>query len=403
MPLDSLDPAGVPPLAGSIAPGGEPGGVPDLLILGASARAAAYSALRAGLRPVCADLFADRDLTAVCPASLVPRARYPGGFARIAAQAPACPWLYTGALENHPDLIDRIARGRVLWGNGGAGLRAVRDPIAVAAALRRAGLTAPDVRSDPEGLPRDGSWLVKPLASAGGQGIHPLGRTTGPPKRPSYYQERVAGPSLSAVFVGRRDGAALAGVTRQWVGRPGAPFAYVGSVGPWTVPAEVEARVEAVGRVLASSFGLVGLFGIDFIRRGGYPWPVEVNPRYAASVEVLELALGRSLLAEHRRACDPEVEVRVNPAVAGREGRPPVVGKLIVFAVEPCRFPDRCEWHPHSDDPFAIPRLGDVPQPGTRFEAGEPVLTLFAAGANAGECRDHLARETARWHWRLSR
>jgi len=33
----------------------------QVLIVGASARAAAFSALRAGLRPWCADLFADLD------------------------------------------------------------------------------------------------------------------------------------------------------------------------------------------------------------------------------------------------------------------------------------------------------------------------------------------------------
>jgi hypothetical protein len=44
-----------------------PGSPVDVLILGASARAAAYSARRADLQPACIDLFADRDLAAVCP------------------------------------------------------------------------------------------------------------------------------------------------------------------------------------------------------------------------------------------------------------------------------------------------------------------------------------------------
>ena len=39
-----------------------------LLLFGASVRAAAFSALRAGLRPWCADLFGDADLQARCPA-----------------------------------------------------------------------------------------------------------------------------------------------------------------------------------------------------------------------------------------------------------------------------------------------------------------------------------------------
>ena len=96
----------------------------------------------------------------------------------------------------------------------------------------------------------------------------------------------------------------LIGVTRQLIGAPGSPFAYRGSIGPVTISERLKARLDLMGRVLASEFALVGLFGVDFILRDDEPWPVEVNPRYTASVEVLELALGRSLLAEHLRACD---------------------------------------------------------------------------------------------------
>ena len=53
---------------------------PNLLIFGASVRAAAFSALRAGLQPWCADLFADADLRARCPTIQVPPGLYPQGF-----------------------------------------------------------------------------------------------------------------------------------------------------------------------------------------------------------------------------------------------------------------------------------------------------------------------------------
>ena len=55
-----------------------------LLILGASVRAAAFSALRAGLRPWCVDLFADLDLRANCPALVIDASRYPNGLAALA-------------------------------------------------------------------------------------------------------------------------------------------------------------------------------------------------------------------------------------------------------------------------------------------------------------------------------
>jgi predicted ATP-grasp superfamily ATP-dependent carboligase len=380
----------------------------NLLVLGASARAAAFSAVRAGLVPSCGDLFADRDLAAVCPVHRVARRGYPAELARVAAAAAPGPWLYTGALENHPELVDRISRRRPLWGNGGATLRGVRDPLAVLGVLRRAGLPVPEARLDPAGLPRDGSWLVKPLASAGGLGIARLGPTAAPRRRPCYYQERIEGPSLSALFVGDRDGAhaALAGVTRQEIGRPRAPFAYVGSLGPWPVAPRVRELIEELGEVLAASFGLAGLFGIDFILRDGHPWPVEINPRYTASVEVLELALRQSFLARHRRVFDPSAPRADDPPardLAADACPGLVVGKAIVFAPAPCRFP-AAELASHSSpgrDPFSIPRLGDLPDPETRFETGEPVLTVFAAAAGADECHALLRRARSDWERRL--
>ena len=52
----------------------------DLAILGASARAAAQSAIRAGLSPWCADLFADRDLCAMASVARCERHDYPHGL-----------------------------------------------------------------------------------------------------------------------------------------------------------------------------------------------------------------------------------------------------------------------------------------------------------------------------------
>ena len=102
-----------------------------------------------------------------------------------------------------------------------------------------------------------------------------------------------------------------------------------------------------MGATLAASFGLIGLFGVDLILRDDVPWPVEVNPRYTASVEVLELALGRSLLADHARACDAEP---TGPVMAPVALRPRFVGKLIVFAPTRCRFPGIAERTAAADD-----------------------------------------------------
>ena len=103
-----------------------------LIILGASARAAAMSAVRAGFEPWTADLFADADLRALVPAAVrCPVGDYPRGFREILRGAPEVPWLYTGGLENHPNLIRDLSEIRPLWGNGPNALTACRSPFRV--------------------------------------------------------------------------------------------------------------------------------------------------------------------------------------------------------------------------------------------------------------------------------
>jgi uncharacterized protein len=374
----------------------------DVLIFGASARAAAFSALRGGLRPSCADHFADRDLAAVCPVEQVEFARGPAGFADVAGSLLPSPWFYTGGLENHPELVERISRRHRLWGIGADELRRVRDPFVVAEALNAAGVPVPEVRDDPGGLPRDGSWLVKPLASAGGIGIEPfVGQEIADPAA-KYYQRRIEGLSFSALFIGGRDRARLVGVARQWVGDvPGRPFAYRGGIAPSNPGPAPTARLAEVGDRLASAFGLVGWFGVDYVLHRGIPWPVEVNPRYTASVELHELAAGRPLLAEHRAACEG---LRLEPAgelQGQRKWRSRAAAKWIVYAPGRLVVPEIEVVPPATDGPDAFTAVADIPAPGAAIEAGEPVMTLLARDSDAGACRARLTRLRRSWSLQL--
>src|SRR5260221_7119838 len=105
-------------------------GVTDLIILGATARAAAFSAQRAGMRPWCVDLFSDADLARACPARRVGLDAFPAALIDALADAPDGPVIYTGGLENHPDLVECIHRP--LWGNTPDVLCRVRSPFVLA-------------------------------------------------------------------------------------------------------------------------------------------------------------------------------------------------------------------------------------------------------------------------------
>lgn len=327
----------------------------SVLIVGASVRAAAWSAVRAGWDPVAIDLFGDRDLRAVATVRRVEPEDYPTGLRVPAREFPGLPMLYTGALENHPRLVDRLARGRRLLGNPADVLRRLRNPIELAQFWQSAGVSAPEATAGPDGVPRDGSWLAKPIRSAGGRGIRPfLGDG---PIAGHYFQRRIAGRSGSAVFVGDGLGRARPlGSTHQLLDG----FRYAGSVGPWRLDEPLVARL---GDLLASRYQPRGPFGVDFVERDGVPWPVEVNPRYTASVEVLELALGRSVFSDDLGRA----------AVSGR-----FVGKRIVLADRACRFPDWISWSPPG--PWDLPEAADLPGPGEQFEPGQPVLTVMAEG-----------------------
>jgi predicted ATP-grasp superfamily ATP-dependent carboligase len=253
---------------------------------------------------------------------------------------------------------------------------------------------APEIRLDSEGLPIDGSWLIKPLSSAGGRGIRPW--SGGPrPRGRVYFQERVEGLPLAALFVAEGTSARCLGITRQFVGRPGNRFAYRGSLGPWPVPPEVRRLIEILGRVIAGSFGLVGLFGIDLIVRDGWPLLIEVNPRYTASVEVLEWATGRSLLLEHLRASGWSSTLDTSNAPQG------FVGKATLYSDRSFRWPSAGDVPPAV--PWEFPDVADIPSPGTSFRPGEPVLTVFARGASVETCRSELASRLRAFRQRLGR
>jgi predicted ATP-grasp superfamily ATP-dependent carboligase len=370
-----------------------------LLIFGASARAAAYSALRACLRPWCADLFADADLQVRCPAMRLP-GRYPHAFLDLAATDLPGPWMYTGGLENWPALVGRMARRRPLWGNGEGELVHARHPGLVKAALDRAGLPAPAVGFERGLLAPRGRWLVKPLRSGGGRGVHFLNERPAADGHgvPVYYQEYIDGEPCSLLYAGDGKRAWCLGLTHQLVGAAwlhAGPFQYCGSVGPLDLGAVRRPAPEQLGNVVVAGCGLRGLFGIDGVLRDSTFWPVEINPRYTASVEVLEHATGLSALAWHRRAFVEEKGAW--PPAPTRPIRG-YVGKAVLFARTELTFPADGPWRDvlRSPPPVTeLPTFADFPTAGEVISADHPVLTLFARGESVAACEAELRSAAA--------
>jgi len=383
-----------------------------LVIAGASTRAAAVSARRAGYAPLCADLFADADLQQIAEVRIVENS--PAGYVDAARTMPPSCWMYTGALENHPRVVAEVSKRHRLLGNPAEVLQTIRDPFAVCETLRQSGLNALDVCPANDPPPRNGEWLRKPIRSAGGRGIivwNETSQQTPADDERHVFQRRATGTPMSAVFLSSRLQCRLMGFTRQLVGESelhARPFAYCGSVGPVQLPPRLEEQITRIGRVLADAFELRGLFGIDCRVDATAAHVVEVNPRYTASCEVLEYALGCSLVELHAIACQScgQSATETSPADAertidrrlnaGRENAfTGMIGKAILFAEEQITAPPLpVTIPPKLQSPDAVSRLAgllaDVPAAGTRFRPGDPVCTVFAFGRTTAECLNAL-------------
>ena len=427
-----------------------------VVIAGLSARAAAQSAVRAGYEVAAADAFGDLDLAACASVIPVPGAgarRYAAGAAARAASAvEADAAAYVGGFENHPRAVERLAAGRTLWGNPAAVLRRVRDPLALARALRARGIRVPAVAvaavavaaaALPEAAqgqragearaagreavlsgagagagtgsggppqlhdaavagaephhrvavdtdPRPRAWLLKRRASGGGRGVAAWAAGD-PTPRGAVLQERIEGVAGSVAFVADGRRAVPFALSRQLVGEPefgASGFVYCGSIIAAAGDAQLDrdrelyAAAAALADAVTDAFALVGVNGVDFVARDGVPFPVEVNPRYSASMELAERAYGFGVFAAHARAC---AGVLPSFDLARARERAGAVGKAVVYARRDVAVGDTRAW-------LGDPTVADVPHPGERVAAGRPLCTVFAEGRDAAACRAALVR-----------
>ena len=355
----------------------------DVLILGASARAAIHSARRAGLTPHAADLFADRDAAAYATIRKCDLADYPDGLERLADTFPPMPWLYTGGLENHPELVDRIATKRTLLGNAGDVLRKVRGDAGLRHLLEE---TTPMPKVVLDGSADSaGQWVRKSFGSSGGLGV--TWATDLAPRAGTYLQEFVPGTCYSAALATRGNTLSLLGVSEQLVGTEwlhAKPFQYAGSLGPvWPTDKFNEELMTGFPSATSVGVNVEGAWGLDLIARDGMPLLIDLNPRYTASMELIEHSTGRSVFGGKKER---------------GKGSKDIFGKAVYYAPHGIRFPEVAAIERAIEvvaDPWALPEYADIPAIGSLIEAGQPVLSFFERAVDVEACREALKRRAA--------
>ena len=342
---------------------------PSLLIAAISARSLAQSARRAGFTPLVADFFADTDTQEAAHACRKLRGIERGmqwqslcrALDALAERAPSpiAGFVYGAGFEDRPELLRLIARRWKLLGNDADTVKRIKAPKMFFAALDRLGIGHPKTASKP---PRNGAgWLAKKTGGAGGSHIVPSRLATSSPDR--YFQQRVEGRAVSALFVGNGSFARVLGFSEQWTSpSPRSPWRYGGAVRPASLPEDLARRMASAVIGVARAFKIKGLASADFLVKDGEALLLEINPRPGATLDIFDCG-ATPLLSLHVSAVTeaklPPRRLKLGDAMAS----------AIVYAVSGGAAPPGFVWPEWS---------ADRPKSSERIDKNRPICTVMA-------------------------
>ena len=367
-----------------------------ILCTGVTARAIAESAVHSGYAVIALDAFADLDLEALCECYALQRyfklpfsahALYRASQ-KLQFEAVA----YTSNLENYPAIVRRFASQYLLLGNTPETLAGVRDWRHLCGVLAQAGFRTPDTiyHASERRQEAGHKWLRKPLRGGGGHKIA-FCQADRLPGKGFMLQEYIPGLACSASFVSNGKEAVVIGLSEQLLGQPefgAGGFIYCGNLVP--LPDSISAaRVQSIlvqarriATLVTREFGLAGVNGFDFILADDQVCLTEVNPRYSASMELIERAYELPIFGLHVQAVTKGILPDFDLAEGGRLTQGCYYGKTILYGEQNAQAPDTRRWLAQD--------MRDIPHPGEPLLQGKPVCTLLAEASSRDECFAHL-------------
>jgi predicted ATP-grasp superfamily ATP-dependent carboligase len=144
---------------------------------------------------------------------------------------------------------------------------------------------------------------------------------------------------------------------------------------------------------VTAAFPLVGVGGVDFVATASGLRPVELNPRWSASMELVERARGISMFGVHADACArgalPQFDLGPPPTTNA------IHGKAIVFARQDVIVGDTRGWLQDAS-------VRDIPREGEPIHVGQPICTVFAVGSDDATCHALLVERAQRVYAELN-
>ena len=145
-------------------------------------------------------------------------------------------------------------------------------------------------------------------------------------------------------------------------GEGGSAFGFCGSVTPFE-HAHSSAMI-AIAETIAAASGCSGTVGIDFVA-GKEPYVIEINPRFQATVDTVEMAMGCNMFQLHADACQgvlPDIRPRPEKYAARR----------ILFAEKDVSL--------RANLKHLYPIIADIPWPDAFFEEEQAITSVYGWG-----------------------
>jgi len=378
-------------------------------LFGASCRAAAQSAKRAGANRIYAwDDFLDADLAYV--ASVAPLSDWEKDQTGSPIDLHDCCMVLCGGMENKPELVDRLIQLGARCGANGDALAELRScenwkrwaeasKIAWPTTFGPFDSAGPEIATLNTNDQQKDTWLIKPAQGAGGIHVRPLSNDhsfeatdAGQSKSSQWLvQQYIEGKSIGVSYCSDRVGTQVVGIARGIDAREldaPLPFIYRGNIAAIAVTQQVEERLRAFGDYVAKQTGLLGLWQADFqLDSEGKLWLLEINPRWSASMELHETLQGVSWMKKHLEILRSPEEVFVHDTDQRRvsDGQ---IAKGVIYAPRDLNVSDdqlARLWQTRWDGtlgglqnaPF---RVADIPQPvpdGLAIPEGMPIATVL--------------------------
>ena len=302
---------------------------------------------------------------------------------------------YASDWDNHYQLLSKLEANDnlIITGNSAAVIKELsgsKNKISLFNLIKESEFKLPEVIFNLKDLAKISDnttslYLQKPIRSGGGNNIEiikskeEIFQRLKESKKDNYYFEKyIEGELLSLQFVADGQKAELISFSRQLTAPDSdSPFKYGGNIlfRPSSILVE---KAKKLINLLTKEYSLMGINGVDFIKRGSDLYFLELNPRFTAAVELLLDIYGSQLFAAYL-----EDSLKENYLEKYLKELRNIKAKIILYCSYDLKVTDNISQKiakiSSNNCKF---KIKDIPKKGELFSQGEPLSTLIIETEN---------------------